>query len=108
MKRGEVRWYTFAAPNKRRPILVLTRSSAAGFLSAITVAPITTTIREIPTEVVLIPQDGLLVDCAVNLDNIQSVPKSKIGEVITSLSSTRMAEVNQAISFALGLDEFLD
>ena len=108
MKRGEVRWYTFAPPDKRRPILILTRSSATGFLSAITVAPITTTIREIPTEVVLTPQDGLLVDCAVNLDKIQSVPKSKIGESITSLSSTRMAEVNQAISFALGLDEFLD
>lgn len=108
MKRGEVRWYTFTPPDKRRPILILTRSSATGFLNAITVAPITTTIRDIPTEVLLTPQDGLFMDCAVNLDNIQTVPKSRLGELITSLSSTRMSEVNGAISFALGLDEFLE
>lgn len=104
MKQGEVRWYTFKPPNKRRPVLILTRNSAIGFLTAITVAPITTTIRDIPTEVLLSRQDGLRTDCAVNLDNIQTVPKAKIGKLIAALPPEKMREVRRAISFALGFD----
>lgn len=59
MKRGEVRWYTFKAPDKRRPVLVLTRDTAIGFLNSVTVAPITTTIREIPSELYLNQEDGM-------------------------------------------------
>jgi len=106
MKQGEVRWYTFEPPDKRRPVLILTRSSAIRHLTAVTVAPITTTIREIPTEVVLSTADGLFTDCAVNMDNIQTIMKSKVGSLISSLSADRMTEVNYALSFALGLDEF--
>ena len=102
MRRGEVRWYTFQAPDKRRLVLILTRSSAVGFLDALTIAPITTTIRDIPSEVVLSPEDGLPADCAANMDNIQTVPKHRLGSLIASLSSERMEEVNQAIAFALG------
>jgi mRNA interferase MazF len=104
MKQGEVRWYTFKAPDKRRPVLILTRSSAIGFLNALTIAPITTTIRDIPSEVVLTSEDGMLTHCAANLDNIQTVSKANLGPLITSLSSGKMAEVKQAISFALGFD----
>lgn len=104
MRRGEVCWYTFKAPDKRRPVLILTRNSAIGFLNALTVAPITTTVRDIPSEVLLTPEDGLLTDCVANLDNIQTVPKAKLGSLIAYLSPERMVEVNQAISFALGLD----
>lgn len=104
MRRGEVRWYTFKAPDKRRPVLVLTRNSATSFLNALTIAPITTTIRDIPSEVLLTPEDGLRADCAANLDNIQTVPKHRLGSMITYLSAERMEEVNQAIAFALGLD----
>ena len=104
MNRGEVRWYTFKAPDKRRPVLLLTRNSAISFLHSVTIAPITTTIRDIPTEVYLSPVDGMLTECAVNLDNIQTVPKAKIGPLITVLSSERMQEVKQAVSFALGFD----
>lgn len=104
MKRGEVRWYTVKAPDKRRPVLILTRNSAISFLDALTIAPITTTIRDVPSEVYLSPADGLLTECAANLDNIQTVPKAKIGQLIATLSSERMAEVRQAISFALGFD----
>jgi mRNA interferase MazF len=102
-----VRWYTFKAPDKRRPVLILTRNSAIGFLDALTVAPITSTVRDIPTEVFLTSEDGLLTDCAANMDNIQTVPKTKLGSLITHLSPARMREVNQAISFALGLDVFV-
>ncbi len=66
MKRGEIRWYTFKAPDKRRPVLILTRNSAISFLNSVTIAPITTTIRDIPTEVYLSPADGMLTECVVN------------------------------------------
>ena len=104
MRRGEVRWYTFEAPDRRRPVLILTRDSAIGFLNALTVAPITTTIRDIPSEVILAPDDGLLTECAANMDNMQTVMKRRLGSVIACLSPDKMADVNQAIAFALGLD----
>ncbi len=108
MKKGEVYWYTFAAPDKRRPVLLLTRSSAIGFLTGITIAPITTQIRNIPTEVLLTPdEDGMPEMCAVNLDNLQTIQKSRLGSRITSLSLRRMQDVEQAIQFALGMDGYL-
>ena len=104
MKRGEVRWYTFELPDKRRPVLILTRSSAISFLTGITIAPITSTVRDIPTEVFLTPEDdGVLAPCAVNLDNVQTVPKHKLGALITTLSTEQMAQVERALAFALGM-----
>jgi mRNA interferase MazF len=107
MKWGEVRWYTFKEPDKRRPVLILTRNSAINLLNALTVAPITTIIRDIPSEVFLSREDGLFTDCAVNLDNVQTVPKINIGELITRLSPERMDEVKRALVFALGFDSLL-
>lgn len=106
MKRGDIRWYTFEPPDKRRPVLILTRNSAIGVLHTVTVAPITSTMRGIPTEVFLGPADGMPHDCAVNLDHIQTIPKNKVGGLLTALSDERMAEVQQAVSFALGFDEW--
>lgn len=105
MNRGEVRWFTFARPDKRRPVLVLTRNSVIGVLSRVTVAPITTTIRGIPTEVVIGEDEGLRQPSAVNLDNIQTVPRNDIGQFIGALSPARMRQVEAAIAFALGFDE---
>lgn len=102
MKRGEVRWYKFAKPDKNRPIVILTRNSALEFLGEVTVAPITSTIREIPTEVLLTKEDGMPHECAVNLDHIQTVSKGKIGPLITTLSSAKMTELRSALLFALG------
>ena len=105
MTRGDVCWYTFQTPEKRRPILVLTRTSAQTFLSGITVAPLTTTIRDIPTAVVLTPEeDGVPSLCAVNLDNLQTVQRSGLRHRITSLSPQRMDDVNAALLFALGIN----
>lgn len=105
MRRGEVRWYEFHRPDKERPvlILVLTRDSALDFLGEVTVAPITSSIRSIPSEVVLTKEDGLHHDCAVNFDHIQTVSKGKIGALITTLSPARMVEARSAIQVALGL-----
>jgi mRNA interferase MazF len=77
MHRGEVRWYKFSTPDKRRPIVILTGDSALEFLREVTVAPMTSTIRDIPSEVPLTEADGISRGCAVNLDPIQPVAKSK-------------------------------
>jgi mRNA interferase MazF len=104
MRRGEIRWYRFAAPEKKRPVLVLSRDSAIGFLGEVTIAPITSTIRDIPSEVRLGPGDGVPRDCAANLDHVQTVPKARIGALIASLTPSRMTEVRAALLFALGFD----
>jgi mRNA interferase MazF len=105
MNRGDVCWYTFKAPDKKRPVLILTRESAISVLNSVTIAPITSKIRSIPTELLLTQQDGVPHICAANFDNLQTVPKSNIGNRITRLTSRRMKEVAAAVSFALGLDE---
>lgn len=102
MRRGEVRWYRFAKPDKKRPVVVLTRDSALEFLGEVTVAPVTSTIRDIPTEVLLGPADGMPRDCAVNADHLQTVSRGRIGPLITSLSEPRMDELRRALLFAFG------
>lgn len=108
MNRGEVRWYTFRPPDKRRPVLVLTRDSALDVLTGVTIAPITSTIRNIPTEVMLTPvEDGILTESAVNLDNLQTIPKANLGGLIAILSPDKMEAVERAICFALGMDHLV-
>jgi len=102
MRRGEIRWYRFAAPDKRRPVLILTRDSALEFLGEVTVAPITSAIRDIPTEIVLGAADGMPRDCAVNMDHLQTVAKAKVGALVATISPTKMGEVRSALLFALG------
>jgi mRNA interferase MazF len=104
MHRGEIRWYRFRRPDKKRPVLILSRQSAIGFLGDVTIAPITSTIREIPSEVALSETDGLPRSCAVNLDHLQTVPKARVGQLITTLPPARMADVRSALLFALGFD----
>ena len=102
MRRGEVRWYKFPSPDKKRPVVILTRNSALEYLGEVTVAPVTATIRDIPSEVLLSEADGMTKPCAVNLDHIQTVSKTKIGPLITTLTNDRMTEVGRALRFALG------
>ena len=103
MKRGEIRWYKFKAPDKQRPILILTRDSILEYLGEVTVAPITSTIREIPSEVSLSKEYGMPRDCAINCDHIQTVSKAKIGSLIATLSEQKLGDVREAITFALNL-----
>jgi mRNA interferase MazF len=102
MKRGEVHWYRFSRPNKKRPVVILSRDSALEFLGEVTVAPITTTIRDIPTEVALTRKDGMPGDCAVNLDHLQTVSRSKLGPLIAILGPQKLSELRTALIFALG------
>lgn len=104
MKRGDVRWYKFHPPDKNRPVLIISRDSVIGYLNEITVVPITSTVRDIPSEVVLSEQDGMPRECAVNCDHIQTISKHKIGGLITTLTSSKMKEVHESVRFALGMN----
>ncbi len=82
--------------------MILTRDSALEFLGEVTVAPVTSTVREIPSEVLLTEADGMARDCAVNLDHIQTVAKARIGSLITTVGPRKISELRSALLFALG------
>jgi mRNA interferase MazF len=103
MRRGEVRYYTFASPDKRRPVLILTRDEAIRHLNDLVVAPITTTVRNLPTHVLLGEADAMPRVCAVNLDQVQLAPKHLLGEKLTELGAARIVEVDRALMIALGV-----
>jgi mRNA interferase MazF len=102
--RGDVRLYNFAPPDKKRPVVVLTRDSAIAYLSTVTVAPITSAIRGVPSEVVLGEEDGMKAPCAVNLHNPITVSQDRLGKRVARLSSPRMHEVCAALRFSLDCD----
>src|SRR5436190_17161482 len=102
--RGDVRLYQFAPPDKRRPVLVLARASAIPYLSTVTVAPITSTIRGVPSELALSEEDGMKLPCAVNLHNAVTVAQDRLGRRVAQLSSVRMSEICAALRFSLGCD----
>ena len=95
----------FESPDKRRPVLVLTRDSSISYLSSVTVAPITSSIRGVPSEVVLSEEDGMKNPCAVNLYNAITVAQSLLGKRVAQLNSFRMREVCAALRFSLGCDQ---
>jgi mRNA interferase MazF len=102
--RGDVRLYRFAKPDKQRPVVVLTRNSAIAYLSTVTVAPVTSSIRDVPSEVVLNEEDGMKSICAVNLHNAVTVLQERLGKRVAQLSSARMSEICAALRFSLGCD----
>lgn len=104
IERGDVRLYDFAPPDKKRPVVVLTRHSALAYLSRITVAPITSAVRSVPSEVLLTEEDGIKRPCAVNLYNLVTVPQGRLGKQVARLSPAKMSEICAAIRFSLGCD----
>lgn len=104
MRRGEIWWAQQPAPIGRRPVLLLSRDEAYNVRNAVTVAQITTTIRNIPVEVPLETKDGLPQSCVVNVDTITTIRKSILMERICALKVEKMQAINRAIKFALALD----
>lgn len=102
VNRGDVHLCRFSPPDKQRPVLILTRDSAIGHLSTATVVPITSTVREVPSEVILDVEDGMKGRCAVNLHNAVTVSQQRLGRRVASLSTERMREVCAALRFSLG------
>ena len=101
LERGEIRLYRFPSPDKERSVLILTRSSALGYLARVTVAPITSTIRGVPSEVSLGIEDGMKQPCAVNLHNVVTVAEDSVGRRVGQLGPERLREVCAALAFAL-------
>lgn len=100
--RGDVRLFRFPPPDKQRPVVVLTRESIIDRLARVTVAPITSTVRGVASEVALGAEEGMKGACAVNLHNIVTVPKAALGRRVAVLDTRRLDEVCAAIAFALG------
>jgi mRNA interferase MazF len=105
MRRGEIRWYTFGAPDKRRPVLLLTRDQVLDHLNEIIAVPATRTIRGLASEVPLSPEDGMPTVCALNLDHVGIVHRSRLGAVVATLPEQRWPEVERALLVACGFSE---
>lgn len=104
MRRGEVWWAEQPEPVGRRPVVLLSRDEAYAVRNAVTVAQITTTIRDIPVEVALDEKDGLPQKCAINLDTITTIRKAILIQRICALSSEKIEQIDKAIKFALALE----
>ncbi len=102
MNRGEIRWYTFRIPDKRRPVLVLTRNEVINSLNEIIVAPATRAIRGLTTEVILTEDDGMPTVCALNLDHVSLAQRDQFGPVLCMLPENRWPEVRRALLTACG------
>ena len=105
MRRGEIWWAELEQPARRRPVVLLSRDEAYSVRSLIIVAPVTTRIRRIPSEVPLGPDDGVPQDCVANLDTMTTIPKDCLVSRITTLSDKKLREVEAAIRFALGMEQ---
>ncbi len=102
MKRGEVWWANLPPPAGRRPVVLLSREEAYAVRNQVTVAPVTTRIRQIPVEVELGPEDGLAKRCVVNLDSVVTVPRSQLQQLVALLRPEKIRKVEEALRFALG------
>lgn len=104
MRRGEIWWAELEPPAGRRPVLLLSRDEAYAVRSLVIVAPITTRIRHIHSEVLLGTDDGMPRDCVANLDTIATIPKDCLRNRLITLSTQKLKEIDSAIQFALGLE----
>jgi mRNA interferase MazF len=102
VSRGDIWLYTFKPPDKRRPVLVLSRSDVIGLLRTVMVAPITSTIRGAPSEVVVGIDEGLKGPSAVNLDHVQTVDQDRLRRWIGRVPPEKMSAVCRALAIAVG------
>jgi mRNA interferase MazF len=100
--RGEIWHYAFGAPDKRRPVLVISRQDVVALLHTVMVAPITSTVRGAPSEVLIGITEGLKHESAVNLDHVQTVQQNRLVRRIGRLSTAKMRQVCQALAIAVG------
>ena len=103
MKRGEIWWVNFPAPTGRRPAVLVSRNQAYRVRAAVSVVPLTRTVRNIAPEVPLGPSDGVPKTSVANADNITTVPKVRLEEYLATLSSAKLTDLERAIKFSLDL-----
>ena len=97
--------FSFPKPDKKRPVLVLTRQDMIGRLHTVTVAPITSTIRGVPSEVVVGAGSGLKQPSAINLHHVATIPRAGLRTFVGSVSQQTMNQVREALLFTLGFAE---
>jgi len=105
VRRGEIWWAELEPPTGRRPVVLLSRNEAYNVRSLVVIAPVTTRIRRIPSEVPLGTDDGMPQDCVANLDTITTIPKDCLQSRLAILSTKKLKEVEAAIRFALGMEQ---
>jgi len=105
VNRGEIWMYRFRAPDKRRPVLVLSRQEVIPFLHTVIIAPITSTIRGIPGEVLVGISEGLKRGSAVSLDHLQSVERAQLVGYVGSVPPETMRAVCRALNIATGCSD---
>ena len=101
-RRGEIWYYRFKPPDKRRPVLVLTRQQVLPLLRTAMVAPITSAIRGVPSEVIVGVDEGLKHDSAINLDHVQTVEQRLLHRYVGTLNDAQMRRVCRALVLAVG------
>jgi mRNA interferase MazF len=104
MKRGEIWWAELTPPAGRRPVLLLSRNEAYAVRELVMVAPLTTRVRGIPSEVILGHDDGVPRECVINLDTITTIAKTSLRERLTTLGGEKSKAVDEALHFSLGLE----
>jgi mRNA interferase MazF len=104
VRRGEVWWARLPLPAGRRPVVLVSRDAAYAVRSAVTIVEVSTKARGIPSEVPLGRRDGLPRRCVANADNVVTIPKAVLEERIAALGSDRLAELDRALRFSLGLE----
>jgi mRNA interferase MazF len=104
VKRGEIWWAELGPPARTRPVLLLSRDEAYSVRDLVVVAPVTTRIRHIPSEVPMNLEDGLPKLCVINLDTTTTIAKASLRDRLTALSEEKLKAVEVALSFALGMD----
>jgi mRNA interferase MazF len=105
MRQFEIRWANMPLPIGRRPVLLLSRTSAFAYLNKVMVAEVTSTVRSIPQEIQVGKKEGLARPSVINLDNVHVVAKALLGDRIGSLTSSREREVKRALGYALDWPE---
>ena len=99
-QRGQV-WWGEIEHVGRRPFLVMTRPAVIPVLNSVVAAPVTRTIRGIPTELPLGPDDGMPTDCVASFDNLRVVPKAHLVDHICTLRPVRLSEACAALRAAV-------
>ena len=105
IRKGDIRWFRFASPDKRRPVVVLGRGDVLPSLAQVPVVPVSTHIRNLPWEVVLTEEDGVPESCVVKVEWIRIVERRLLGNRIASFPEHRWSELRASLLYVLGLDE---
>lgn len=104
VNRGEIWLYHFKAPDKRRPVVVLSRRDVIPLLHTVMVAPITSAVRGAPSEVIVGVDEGLKRESAINLDHVQTVEQARLTQFVGTVGAAKMGQVCRALAIATGCE----